>query len=217
MSSSSNRGSHLGPSAAALWTPDEIDLFALSATGAEVMGRGPAAEAASAQDEINARIEEAYARGRDEGRAAGRAEERDRLTAAVRVAEQALASVREGERRWIAHAEENIVALAVAVARHVIEREIGADDELLRTIVARALTEFPIEQAVTVRVNPADLALLSRADATSHASARKETAWIADPRVVRGGCVIEGRDRIIDGRVDTALERLYRQLSATGA
>jgi flagellar biosynthesis/type III secretory pathway protein FliH len=31
--------------------------------------------------------------------------------------------------------------------------------------------------------------------------------------VERGGCVIEGRDRIVDGRVDTALERIYRGLS----
>jgi flagellar biosynthesis/type III secretory pathway protein FliH len=40
---------------------------------------------------------------------------------------------------------------------------------------------------------------------------------MADSRIQPGGCVVEGRERIIDGRVDTALERLYRQLSGNNA
>ena len=44
---------------------------------------------------------------------------------------------------------------------------------------------------------------------------RRESHWIADHRISTGGCVVEGRDRIIDGRVDTALERAYRRLAYT--
>lgn len=43
----------------------------------------------------------------------------------------------------------------------------------------------------------------------------REAAWHADPLVEPGGVVVEGRDRIIDGRVDTALERVYRRLTYT--
>jgi general L-amino acid transport system substrate-binding protein len=46
---------------------------------------------------------------------------------------------------------------------------------------------------------------------------RKDVQWLPDGRVAPGGCLIEGRDRIVDGRVDTALERLYRRLTYTGA
>jgi flagellar biosynthesis/type III secretory pathway protein FliH len=41
--------------------------------------------------------------------------------------------------------------------------------------------------------------------------------WLADARIQPGGCVVEGRERIVDGRVDTALERLYRKLSDNDA
>jgi flagellar biosynthesis/type III secretory pathway protein FliH len=41
--------------------------------------------------------------------------------------------------------------------------------------------------------------------------------WIADAQVKSGGCVVEGRDRIVDGRVDTALERVYRRLAHQNA
>jgi flagellar biosynthesis/type III secretory pathway protein FliH len=37
--------------------------------------------------------------------------------------------------------------------------------------------------------------------------------WIGDSNVERGGCLTEGRERIIDGRVDTALERAYRTIA----
>jgi flagellar assembly protein FliH len=40
---------------------------------------------------------------------------------------------------------------------------------------------------------------------------------VADARIVRGGCVVEGRERIIDGRVDLALEQIFRKLSGTDA
>ena len=45
----------------------------------------------------------------------------------------------------------------------------------------------------------------------------REASWQADPMVEPGGCVVEGRDRIIDGRVDAALERVYRRLTYNSA
>ena len=45
----------------------------------------------------------------------------------------------------------------------------------------------------------------------------RDTTWVADPRVSRGGCLIEGRDRIVDGRVDAALERAYRRMAQVDA
>ena len=36
---------------------------------------------------------------------------------------------------------------------------------------------------------------------------------IPDETVSRGGCVVEGPERIVDGRVEGALERIYRTVS----
>ncbi|MEP6619448.1 MAG: hypothetical protein ABJE47_09040, partial [bacterium] len=75
--------------------------------------------------------------------------------------------------------------------------------------------EFPIEEALRIRINPVDLTALAVApggDAVRIAPGR-EIAWIPDSRVIQGGCLVEGRDRILDGRVDTGLERVYRRLS----
>lgn len=171
--------------------------------------------------EVERRIVEARATGFEEGRRAGEEAEAARLRAAVAVAEEALDAVREGEMRWTGAIEENICALAVAVARQVIGRELREDAEVVVELVKSALTEFPIDQPVRIRVNPQDLAWLeahgSGANPMLGVTRGRDSRWIADARLAPGGCVIEGRERIVDGRVDTALERIYRRLTYNNA
>ena len=58
-----------------------------------------------------------------------------------------------------------------------------------------------------------DLALLTMNGDRAPITGRYDVTWLADKRIARGGCLIEGRDRIVDGRVDTALERAYRKMA----
>jgi len=116
--------------------------------------------------------------------------------------------------------EENVAALAVIVARQIVSREVSASPEIVGDLVRRALTEFPVEQAVRIRVNPLDLSMLTvpgASDDTQPITGTREASWMADPRIARGGCLIEGRDRIVDGRIDAALERLYHRMAAIDA
>ncbi|HEY0971853.1 MAG TPA: FliH/SctL family protein [Gemmatimonadales bacterium] len=214
------------------WALDELVPFEPGSIDdvASAVPAGPspeelrAMEAAAREAAIEAERErirrEAYAAGRAEGEAAGRAAESARLADVARAVEEALDRVREGESRWQDNIEENICALAVAVARQIVGRELQADAAAVTDLVRRALAEVPVDQPVVVRLNPADLALLATASPLAGAGAvapNRETRWTADPTVAAGGCVVEGRERIIDGRVDTALERLYRRLTQTHA
>ena len=166
-------------------------------------------------------LQEAYERGMEDGRRAGELAEAARLRGAMMAASDALASAQSNADRWVGNAEENVCALAVAIARQVIGREIALDKSTLADMVQQALAEFPLDQPLTIRVNPSDLnAIQSAFFAAGEASPiaqRKDVQWLPDGRIAPGGCLIEGRDRIVDGRVDTALERLYRRLTYTGA
>jgi flagellar biosynthesis/type III secretory pathway protein FliH len=123
--------------------------------------------------------------------------------------------------RWTGTIEENICALAVAVARQVVGRELTTDASWVLDLVKRALLEFPIDQPVRIRVNPQDLAALeangAAAEGLQGIVQGRDARWVADARLAPGGCVVEGRERIVDGRVDTALERIYRRLTYTHA
>lgn len=179
---------------------------------------------AKAETELAAERErlaaEAYARGFEEGRAEGEAAEGARLAHAVRAAQGALEELRAGEMRWAGTIEENVCALAVAVARHLLGRELRDDPEAVAALVRRALAEFPIDQPLRIRVNPTDLAAISALREGDGAPAAvtqgREAHWLPDAQIVPGGCLVEGRDRIVDGRVDAGLERVYRRLTYTG-
>lgn len=174
-----------------------------------------------AQARLELALEEAHRHGLELGREEGARSEAARLREAVRCAEVALEEVRAGEARWTGMIEENVCALATLIARQIIGRELAIGRDSVRELVRSALAEFPIDQAIRIRINPADLDTFVAAEAIdaspAHIAPDHEVRWIPDPAIAPGGCIVEGRERIIDGRIDTALERVYRRLTGTHA
>lgn len=203
------------PARPARWTPDDIvaDWTASVPTRAE----SQVEQEEQARIALERRVEEAHAAGYDAGRLDGELAEGTRLRNALAVTEQALDTIRSNEAKWQECVTENIAALAVTLARHIVGRELGTDAAAVADLVKRALAEFPIDQPMRIRVNPHDLSLLSQPTPAGgepvSIAPNRDVRWLADSRIHPGGCVVEGRERIIDGRVDTALERLYRKLT----
>lgn len=204
------------PAAAGRWRPTE--MASMPVLVAEDVDEPPMDPLTAAKVQYEQEIRAARALGYEEGRHEGEHAEEARLRTALGAVEESIEALRDGEERWQGAIEENICALAVAVARHIIDREVADNPEILERLVRRALAEFPIDHPVRVRVNPNDLQILqshggqAALDALTDTPPR-EAHWIPDVRIAPGGSVVEGRDRIIDGRVDTALERVYRRLT----
>ena len=200
-----------------------VDADASAAIEAETLAAAQRdAAVVAAAEARQAEIDAAYLRGLNEGRDQGEQGERARLRSAMMATESALDDVRAGEERWLANLEENVAALAVAVAQQVVAREVASTNNVVLGIVTRAVQEFSLDQPITIRVNPGDLASLQSIDrgdddAMAAVTSDREVRWLHDARIEPGGCVVEGRERIVDGRVDTCLERLYRRLTYTNA
>ena len=160
---------------------------------------------------------DAYARGRADGEVTARQDAGAMIASCVQALTDAIESVRAHEARWTSNAEENVAALAIMVARHLVQREVDADPEIVRGLVQRALSQFPIDQVITVRLNPEDVASCGATVTPDAAGRMRDVRWISDAHIQRGGCLVEGRERIIDGRVDTSLERAYRAVGQVQA
>jgi flagellar assembly protein FliH len=74
-----------------------------------------------------------------------------------------------------------------------------------------------MDEQLRIRVHPRDLSALTTVTGADGAPIRiapgREVQWVPDPQLEGGECVVEGRRRIVDGRVDLALERMYRRLT----
>lgn len=204
---------------AGVWSLMELALPAGNGLQGKVLNAEPREVPSQITAEEKAKlIDEGYARGLRDGEAKARA-------AAQASVQEALGVVRDvsnqlSEITAIAPhiLEENVAAIAIIIARQLIGREVSLDKELIAGLVRRALTEFPVDQSVRIRVNPVDLSILSAASGDAGMiTGSREASWMADPRITRGGCLVEGRERIVDGRVDTALERAYRRMAQVDA
>ena len=170
------------------------------------------AEAAQA-----ALVADAYSRGYEDGVTIAQRDAESKLSAALAALTAAVEAVRLHDAKWTANAEENIAALATVVARHLVQREVVADTSIVRDLVQRALAQFPIDQLVSVRLHPDDVAACGVLLVPDAAGRTRDVRWISDAHILRGGCLVEGRERIIDGRVDTSLERAYRAIGQVQA
>lgn len=170
------------------------------------------AEARQHRQELDA----AFAEGYETGRAEGVAAESGRVADAMAALETAAAAIRENTQRWTRALEANICALAVTAAREIVGRELRTDEGAVADLVRRALDHFPVDARVRVRLNPRDLSLLSLPKTSAgqpvQVAAGREVDWHPDPNVSPGGCMVEGPDQIVDGRVEKALERIYTAL-----
>jgi len=197
----------------------DSDIDAASDDRAAHEAAAAAAELAAAHQEA---LDAAYLRGVGDGREQGEQAERARLRGAMMAAESALDDIRAGETRWLSNIEENIAAISIGVAQQIVVREVSAAPEIVLALVSRAVQEFGLDQALSIRVNPGDLASLQSAereltDAMTTSASGRDVRWVHDARIEPGGCVVEGRERIVDARVDTGLERLYRRMTYTNA
>jgi flagellar biosynthesis/type III secretory pathway protein FliH len=204
---------------ASAWALDEFqadDLFGAVALDERTLSVEPADAAPSIDPALLAQVEaDAYARGYAEGDRAGfvRGEStaQQALVTPLTTLQAIAAQLSAAEQRWLSTLEENVAALAVAVAQHVIAREVSADPSTVLPLVQQAIAAFPLDQPLTVRVHPEDVPVVQ--DAMSSDSILREIRVAADPAVMRGGALVDGRERIVDGRVDTALERIFRAIS----
>lgn len=164
---------------------------------------------------LRPRIEaDAFERGRAAAREETDKSSHDQLSRVLQLLLEATQSVHAHEQRWLGNVEENLAAAAVTIARHLIQRELTAEPSVITDLVSRSLSLFPLERNITVRLHPDDLSVVQSAMTRDEgfAAQAREVRWHADAHIVRGGCLVDGRERVLDGRIDTALERAYRTL-----
>ena len=177
--------------------------------------------------------EEGYAAGFEEGQAAAEAavqrvaEERiqEAVSLAVSRAEdaidnrlQAIAALRQQIARALEDrlrdAEDDMVALAWETATRIIGSAM-TDAQGVRSQLQQALDVWRGSVHLSVHLNPDDLAMIESKAADSTAAPRNshlEIAFVGDPSIAVGGCLLRAAEGGLDARLDHQLELLKATL-----
>lgn len=151
-----------------------------------------------------------YAAGLPAGREAGQAEvglEAARLRDAVASLEQSFAELDQ-------QVADELLALAMEIARQVLRGEISARPDTILDVVREALDQLPHQHA-TISLNPSDAALVRAhlGDNLGHGGHRIQE----DKTLKPGDCLLEAGGSVLDATVATRWRRVLENLGMEAA
>jgi flagellar assembly protein FliH len=158
--------------------------------------------------------EEAYAKGHAAGLATGEQEIRTQVQLLEQRAKQfsaVLDAFVEPVKQLDEEIEAQLVSLSIAIARHVIRRELRTDPSQVIAIVRETVALLPLaERNVRVHLHPLDAAIVRELLAQPQA----EKAWmlLEDPVMSRGGCRVSTDASQVDARLETRLAAVTNHL-----
>lgn len=169
--------------------------------------------AARAQDpppaeEMQARLDAAYQQGYASGETAGAQRASQLLEPAAASLTRIAAELAGMRARIRAEAEEDMVKLALAIARRVLHRELSTDPEAILGIVMAAFQRLNARETHRLRMHPADLAVASGHRALLSFPPGLELS--ADASLARGSAVFETSRGELDASIDTQLGEIER-------
>ena len=111
-----------------------------------------------------------------------------------------------------ARQQRDIARLAVAVAGKVIHRSVEEDPEIVLAIARAAISRTEGTRSVVLRVSPKDmeLVLLAHDELVKSSPDLRNLKVVEDPRIERGGCVVEMEVGHVDARIDEQLSEIER-------
>ena len=152
----------------------------------------------------------AWERGFQEGQAVGARKSLEQLQAAVQGFAASAAELAGFKAALRAEAEQELVALALAVARKILHRELTIDPNIILAVVGACLRHLQGIEIYRLRLNPLDAAPVA---AWFHEQRRTNIQILPDPQIPRGGAVFETARGRLDALAETQLAEIERGLA----
>ncbi len=166
--------------------------------------------AAQLQDALAEATRAGFQSGFERGQAEGRAAlDKERAVLIARLS-SSLETLHTAEANAVAETKRKIVDLALLIASRIVRERIETGDPLATRIAEELLARAGRGGTRTVRVHADDLpAITAICSALTEAG---DTTVVADPRVDRGGIILESKHEELDARIATQLGIYYDAL-----
>lgn len=169
--------------------------------------------------------EAGFAQGQQVGRQAGhdeafetaRREFAEQQKSLIATSERMFSEINTVRAEWQASARQDLIDLAVAVARRVVRAVGQREREVVQANLEEAVRLMGKRSEVTIRVNPKDAASArSYADSLIDQQDRWEHVQVVeDPQISPGGCCVQWGSGSVDAALETQLQRIESELGVT--
>jgi flagellar assembly protein FliH len=156
---------------------------------------------------------EAFGKGYAQGEQAGAEAASQRGEAMLHRLTETLNELTHVRADMIRQTEKQMVHLALAIARRILQREVSLDPDLLLAMARVALERLGESARVTVRLHPEDYAAAGAARVTDFTTST--VTIVSDARLSRGACRVESDMGLLDVGIDAQLLEVGRALIGT--
>jgi flagellar assembly protein FliH len=181
----------------------EGDLF--PSAGYPPLPSGPVLHAGSALEQ---QLQGAYQRGFQDGQNAVQQELGGQVDAMAARLARTIEEVSGLRQRYRHEAEGDVIALAMAIARRILHRELTVAPEALLGLLKAALEKIEVREVHRVRVRPEDAPLVQQHLDKMGLPQRVEL--IVDPGLERGAIILDSSRGALDVSVETQLAEIER-------
>ena len=184
-------------------------VVAADATGNDLTARIARMEVEAAQRE-----EAAYAKGFRQGESAGRKAGLQEVSPVLERFRMSISQVEKFRKAIYHNAEQESVALALAVAAKIVGYEVSVNGEVILHTVRQALNKVVDHERIRIKLNPSDLTMLQNHLLLLNDQAQdlERIAFEADERITSGGCLIETNFGDIDAKIESQLKTVEQAL-----
>ena len=208
-SATGSGGQDAAPAAVDVWA--SVESATTSAGVAEPIAPPPPAPFAPSPEhlaQLAALERDAFTKGYAQGERAGLEAGGKRAEAMLRRLAQTLDELSRLRDNMVRQTERELVHLALAIARRVLQREVTVDPELTAALAHIALERLGGSAPATVRLHPDDYDVVAAGQFAPfggrHVQVQRDTG------VARGGCLVESEFGFIDASVDAQLDEIAR-------
>jgi flagellar biosynthesis/type III secretory pathway protein FliH len=139
--------------------------------------------------------------------------DREHVEAALEQIRAGVAALREDQAGRLREWQRAAIELALTIATRLLHERIAAGEFPIEARVRDMIAQLEEDAPATVRLNPADLALLeSRLGGEPLLSGRDDPRLVPDPELGRGECRVESRETILLSDLTRELQEIRDEL-----
>ncbi|GAB7025733.1 FliH/SctL family protein [Geotalea toluenoxydans] len=160
------------------------------------------------EEEADRREQAAY----NEGLREGKRQAEESLAKVSEALAKALLSTGGLRQKVMQESEEDLLKLAIVIARKIILQEISIDRRILVNIVKAAVSNVSDGDEVVVRLSPSDYEIVAdHREFLPPANEKRRITLKADETIPGGGCLVETSMGAIDARIEAQLDEIFRR------
>ncbi len=160
---------------------------------------------------------EGIAQGQKEGYEKGHAEFVQQMKGIEDRLVSLLKDIEESRKVLFLEANRTVLDLSIQMVRKIITTELSVNQEIVLSVIKKALTYIADRQEFVVRVSPDDFETVTKKkDFWTSISDRLDAITVeADKRIEKGGCIVESNTGITDARIPVQIGELIDVIDTT--